>query len=84
MHKSLPEFHELIPEMQIWMTLDGMNRFNYPVDHMDSGEMEAHATVLLDGSLCDVRVSMKLTDTLTCKWKVAGIDVSAQNRRRQK
>ena len=51
---------------------------SYPVDNMDSGEVEAHTTVRLDGSssLINVTVSMKLTDSLTNTWKVVEIDVS--------
>ncbi|HOM02408.1 MAG TPA: M56 family metallopeptidase [Acetivibrio sp.] len=51
---------------------------SYPVDNMDIGKVDAHATVRLDGSssLINAAVSMKLTDSLTDTWKVTGIDVS--------
>ena len=51
---------------------------SYPVDNMDSGKVEAHATVRLDSSssLINVTVSMKLTDSLNGTWKIVGIDVS--------
>lgn len=51
---------------------------SYPVDNMDNGEVEAHATVCLNdsNSLCNVTLLMKLTDSLTDTWKVTEINVS--------
>jgi|GEM_PF-1304826 len=48
---------------------------SYPVDNLDSGKTEAMATVRLDGSdfPCHVKIALKLSDSLTDTWKIAGL-----------
>lgn len=48
---------------------------SYPVDNLDSGRIEAHATVRLDGndSLCFVTIPMKMENSVTDTWKITDL-----------
>lgn len=48
---------------------------SYPVDNLDSGEIEAHAAVRLDGSgsLCYATIPVKMSDPSTDTWKILDI-----------
>lgn len=48
---------------------------SYPVDNLDSGEVEAYVTVRLDGSdsLYYVTIPMKLVDSLMDSWRITDL-----------